>query len=198
MEVILKNGGKILLEDDREIFLTLISKGEVRDRFELPYPNAGYGGGGLKLSPSGKYLVLSYFSGESEEAFALFEVSEGLKFLYNSGYFYGEGAKYGFSADEKTLIQTFRTDNYYRENAKTDENGELYYNFGELNLFDIKDLKLERHSLRVYPAQDWIEEETDIGDFSFLKMDDEQITVALPWGEAAFQRPLKDILTVQG
>ncbi len=59
-----------------------------------------------------------------------------LKFIYNSGYLYGEEANYSFVNDEGILIQTFCTGTWYKENAEIDKNGDIYYEFGELNLFN--------------------------------------------------------------
>ena len=150
--VFLSDGKKVILEDDDEIILSLISNDTVENRFEISYASGGYGGGSLQLSPSKKYLIFSYFSGESEEAFALLKIeNEQINLLYDSGYFYGEEADYSFVNDEKSLIQTFRTGAWYKENAKTDKKGDIYYEFGELNLFDIETIELSRHTIHVYP-----------------------------------------------
>ena len=124
--VFLADGRKVILDDDDDLILSLVSSNKTEDTCTVPYPSGGYGGGSLQLSPSEKYLVFSYFSGESEEAFSLFEIENGrLKFLYDSRYLYGEEANYSFVNDEKILVQTFRTDAWYKENAKTDENGDM-------------------------------------------------------------------------
>lgn len=194
----LSDGRKIVLEDDDDIFLSLISNDKTEDIFEIPYPSAGYGGGSILLSPSEKYLVFSYFSGESEEAFSLLKIeNEQLKFLYDSGYLYGEEADYSFVNDEKILIQTFRIGAWYKEDAETDENGDIYYDFGELNLFNLETYELERHMIRVYPSDDWEEEETDVGTFAFSEMNDSQLNVIVPWGNVVFQKPLPNILVVR-
>ena len=150
--VFLSDGKKVILEDDDEIILSLISNDTVENRFEISYASGGYGGGSLQLSPSKKYLIFSYFSGESEEAFALLKIeNEQINLLYDSGYFYGEEADYSFVNDEKILIQTFRTGAWYKGNTKTDKKGDIYYEFGELNLFDIETIELSRHTIHVYP-----------------------------------------------
>jgi len=211
--MVLADGRTVTLEDDDDIILSFSLNGEVFDTYEIPYPDAGYGGGFLILSPSEKYLVVSYFSGESEEAFSLFEI-EGrrLKFLYDSGYLYGEEAHYGFGDNEEVLVQTFRTDAWYEENAKTDENGDRYYEFGELNVFHIGPRNLERHPVHVYPSEDWVEEETDDGPFllrsiqknapvmrraGFSELRVGEFHVLMPWGEETFHEPLPDVLVVR-
>jgi len=197
-EVFLSDGRKLVLEDDDDIILSFISNDKTEDTFQFPEPSGGYGGGSLKLSPSEKYLIFSYFSGESEEAFSLFELKDDrLTFLYDSGYLYGEEAEYSFADDEKLIVQTFRTDTWYEENAQADENGDRYYEFGELNLFYPESRSLERHAIRVYPAEDWEEEKTDVGPFLFSSLDAGVFHLVMPWGEETFYEPLPEILTVR-
>ena len=79
--VFLADGRKIILDDDDDLILSFVSSNKTEDTCTVFYPSGGYGGGSLQLSPSEKYLVFSYFSGESEEAFSLFEIENGrLKF----------------------------------------------------------------------------------------------------------------------
>lgn len=196
--VVLTNGRKVLLEDDDDIILSLVSNDNVENTFEIPYPSGGYGGGSLLVSPSEKYLVFSYFSGESEEAFSLFKIESGrLKFIYDSGYMYGEDAHYSFVNDERILVQTFRTYSWYEENAKPDENGDMYYEFGELNLFNLETYKPDRHIIHVYPSDDWEEEKTDVGTFSFSDINGNQFNIIMPWGKETFHEPLQNILVIK-
>ena len=196
--VFLADGRKIILDDDDDLILSFVSSNKTEDTCTVPYPSGGYGGGSLQLSPSEKYLVFSYFSGESEEAFSLFEIENGrLNLLYDSGYLYGEDAHYSFVNDEKILVQTFRTEFWYKENAKTDENNDIYYEFGELNLFNLETHELIRHTIHVYPSDDWEEEETDVGPFMFSEINDCQFSVIVPWGKVTFCEPLENILVVR-
>lgn len=196
--VFLTDGRKIALDDDDDIILSLVSNNKTEDKYKAPYPSGGYGGGSLQLSLSEKYLVFSCFSGESEEAFSLFEIEDKrLNLLYHSGYLHGEDARYSFVNDEKIMVQTFRTGFRYKENAKTDENKDLYYEFGELNLFNIETHELSRHTIHVYPSDDWKEEETDIGSFVFSEINGCQFSVIMPWGKVTFREPLENILVVR-
>lgn len=196
--VFLTDGRKVVLNDDDNLILSLISNNKTEDTYMLFYPSGGYGGGFLQLSPSEKYLIFSYFSGESEEAFSLFEIeNKRLKLLYDSGYLYGEEANYNFVNDEKVLVQTFRTGTWYKENAETDENGDTYYMFGELNLFNIETQKLHRHTIHVYPSENWEEEKTDVGPFMLSEYNGSQFSVTVPWGKAIFNEPLQNILTIR-
>ena len=196
--VFLADGRKIILDDDDDLILSFVSSNKTEDTCTVPYPSGGYGGGSLQLSPSEKYLVFSYFSGESEEAFSLFEIENGrLNLLYDSGYLYGEDAHYSFVNDEKILVQTFRTEFWYKENAKPDENNDMYYEFGELNLFNLETHELIRHTIHVYPSDDWKEEETDVGPFMFSEINGCQFSVIVPWGKVTFCEPLENILVVR-
>ena len=196
--VFLPDGINVILDDDDDIILSVLSDGKTENSFEIPYPSGGYGGGSLLLSPSGNYLVFSYFSGQSEEAFSLFTIENGhLKFLYDSGYLYGEEANYSFINDEKILVQTFRTGTWYEENAETDQHGDIYYEFGELNLFNLETHELNRHTIHVYPSDNWEEEKTDIGTFSFSEINGSEFNITMPWGKVTFHGPLEKILAVR-
>lgn len=196
--VFLSDGRKVVLDDDDDIIVSLVSNSKTEDTFVMPYPSGGYGGGSLQLSPSEKYLIFFYFSGESEEAFVLLKIKNGqLELLYDSGYLYGEDANYSFVTDEKVLVQTFRTASWYKENAKTDENGDMYYEFGELNLFNLETHILSRHSIYVYPSEDWEEEKTDVGPFKLSGINNGEFIVIMPWGKETFCEPLNNILVVR-
>ncbi|MCX4317321.1 MAG: hypothetical protein OSJ52_11895, partial [Lachnospiraceae bacterium] len=67
--VTLADGSKIILPDENDISLSLISKDGTKDIVQFPYHSGGYGGGSLLLSSSERYVIFSYFSGESEEGF---------------------------------------------------------------------------------------------------------------------------------
>ena len=74
---------EIFLDDD--IIISMKRDDEILHTFEVPFPSAGYGGGMLMLSPSERYLVFSYYSGQSEEAYILFEIQDScLEFIYGS------------------------------------------------------------------------------------------------------------------
>ena len=196
--LVLADGSKIILQDEDDISLSFVLNGKTKDTFQFPYPSGGYGGGSLLLSPSEKYVIFSYFSGQSEERFALFEIVDSqFKFLYDSDYLYGENANYDFADNEKILIQAFRTGSWYKENAKTDENGELYYAFGELNLLNLETFSLDRHPILVYPSDDWKEEKTDVGTFLFTDIADGMLRVEMPWGTETFRYPLQETLVIR-
>lgn len=197
--VTLADGSKIILQDDDDdISLSLVLNDRAKDTFQFPHLSGNYGGGSLQLSSSEKYVIFSYFSGESEEGFALLEIVDSqFKFLYDSDYLYGEDANYSFSDSEKILIQTIRTGSWYKENAKTAENGDMYYAFGEFNLLNLETFNLDKHTVLVYPSDDWIEEKTDVGAFLFFDMADGMLRIEMPWGIEIFQSPLQETLVIR-
>ncbi len=197
--VVLADGRKVVLEDDQDISLSLVINDDMQDTCQFPHLSGNYGGGSLLLSPSERYVVFSYFSGESEEGFALLEIEgKHLRLLYDSDYLYGEDANYSFINQEKGLVQTFRTGAWYEEEAQTDENGDSYYQFGELNLLDLETNQLDRHTIVVYPSEDWVEEETDVGKFLFSHMEDgKSLCAEMPWGKEIFPYPLEETLVIR-
>ena len=187
--VFLREDQSILLEDDDDILLTVVTDGAVTDTYAVDYPDGGYGGGELLLSPSGRYLIFSYFSGESEEAFLLLETTGGhLAPVYSSGYRCGEGTSYAFLAGETLLLETLRTGWWCDDTARTNENGRAFYRFGELRLLDIGRQAVETHAVLVYPPSDW-EEEADEGDFRILAVEGDLLRLELPWGEETVTLP---------
>lgn len=196
--VTLADGSKIILQDENDISLVFISNNSIKNAFQFPHLSENYGGGSLLLSPSEKYMIFSYFSGETEEGFALLEILDSqLKVLYDSDYLYGEDANYCFANNEKILVQTFRTGSWYKENAEIDENGDMYYTFGEINLLNLETFALDRHTIFIYPSDDWEEEKTDIGIFLFTDIADGRLEVEMPWGKEIFQYPLQKTLIIR-
>lgn len=196
--VTLADGSQIVLHDEEDISLSFVTNDSEKDSVQFPNILGNYGGGSLVLAPSEKYVIFSYFSGQSEEGFALLEIADHrLKLLYDSDYLYGEDANYGFADSEKILVQTFRTGSWYEDDAETDENGDMYYEFGELNLLDLETFQLDRHTVLVYPSDDWEEEKTDVGVFLFSDMADGVLKAEMPWGTESFRYPLQETLVIR-
>lgn len=157
---------EIFLDDD--IIISMKRNNEILYTFEVPFPSAGYGGGMLMLSPSERYLVFSYYSGQSEEAYILFEIQDScLEFIYGSDYLYGEGASYLFSEHETLLYQALPKSlgPWYREDAEENEKGELIFEFCQINVLDI-----QRKTV----------------------VDCHALSIAMPWGEEQLALPLDD------
>lgn len=191
----LSDGREILLQDDEDISLLLRSKHEVIYSHSFTCPSGGYGGGTLLLSPSERYLIFSFFSGESEEGFSLFQIEDSrLVPLFDSEYFYGEGAGYLFSDDEGVLFQSLLGGfgPWYVEDAYRDEEGAPYFEYGEINILDVESQSLSRHKFHVYPSEAW-EEEIDGPSYASEITDGNILHVSMPWGEELLTLPLADI-----
>ena len=198
--IVLSDKREILLNDENDITLSIISDGKVVYLFPVSYPLAGYGGGTLLLSLSEKYLLFSYYSGQSEEAFVLFKIDDyGLESVYESGYLCGEDARYFFSNNENLLIQTLPAyigEWCLEDNVQTDANGKLFFEYGEINILDIKKKTLNRHIFHVYPSGHWNDERAEEEPFYISDIVDDRILhVMLPWGEKEFALPMDDIIT---
>lgn len=199
--VVLTNKREITLNDQLDIFLSLIDDTQEPYIFPVPYPLGGYGGGGLFLSPSENYLLFSYYSGQSSETFMLFKIEgHSLELLYDSGDLRGENGDFCFSDDEKYLFQALRTGWWYageEDEAKTDKDGNKFYEFGIINILKIKERVLEKHIIYVYPSDDWEIEITDFGPFEFSKITDRLLNIAMPWGKETLNCPLKDVIIIK-
>lgn len=192
----LKDGREILLQDDKDIFLSVRSGHETLSSYPFTCPSGGYGGGTLLLSPSEQYLIFSFFSGQSEEGFSLFQIEDSrLVPLFESEYFYGEGASYLFSDDEGVLFQSLLGGfgPWYVEDAYQDEEGAPYFRYGEINILDVKSKSLSRHKFHVYPSESWEAEIDGPSDISKITGGD-TLHIAMPWGEETLTLPLEDTI----
>lgn len=197
--IVLNDKREILLNDEDDIVLSVVFHGETKDTFHVPYPSGGYGGGTLFLSMSEKYLIFSYYSGESEEAFILFEIKGyNLEPVYESGYLFGEDANYIFSDSEEFLFQTLRTGWWCEEEAEIDKNGNQFYKFGEINRLNIRKRTMNNHSIHIYPSSTWRVGVTDEGSFYISKMTASNVlSIIMPWGEETLALPLQEIIALK-
>ncbi|MCI9156044.1 MAG: hypothetical protein HFF44_03765 [Lawsonibacter sp.] len=194
----LNDGREILLQDDADISLSICSDHEALCAYPFTCPSGGYGGGTLLLSPSERYLIFSFFSGESEEGFSLFQIEDSrLVPLFDSEYFYGEGASYFFSDDEKILFQSLLGGfgPWYVEDAYQDEEDAPYFEYGEINILDVKSQSLSRHKFHVYPSEAW-EEEIDGPSYVSEITDGNILHVTMPWGEETLTLPLPETIVL--
>lgn len=190
--LILSDGREILLQDDSDILLSIFSNHELIYIHQFSCPSGGYGGGTLLLSPSEQYLLFSFFSGQNEEGFSLFRIEDScLVPLFDSEYLYGEGASYIFSDDEEILFQSLLGGfgPWCVEDAEKDETGLPYFQYGEINILDVKVKSLSRHKFRVYPSENW-DEEIDKPSYISKIIGNDTLCVVMPWGEEALQLPL--------
>lgn len=199
--VTLSDGQEIILDDDNDIFLSIKSGNEIIHTLEVSYPSGGYGGGKLLLSPSKRYLLFSYFSGESEEAYIIFRICNShLESVYRSEYICAEGASYIFSQSEEFLFYLLpeSAGPWYKEDAKIDQKGNLFFEFCEINILDIGSREISKYKIRVIPSKNWDEDFAEEEPPYLIGITDNfMLRMAMPWGEEKVAFPLDDIIVFQ-
>ncbi|MDE7326635.1 MAG: hypothetical protein K2N63_10210 [Lachnospiraceae bacterium] len=190
----------IILQNDNAILISILLEGNTIYSYPIAYPSGGYGGGTMLLSLSEQYLLFSYYSGQSEEAYILLRIRDSyLESVYESGYLCGEGASYVFSEDENYLFQALPASLgswYVDENAQMDENKTPYFQYGEINMLHIGNKEVKKHSLNVYPSWNWDEDMAEAEPFYISAVADQFLSLAMPWGEIKLEFPLQDIIVL--
>ena len=199
--VVLKDKREVHFDDDK-FTLTIVSDGKKLFNLSLNYPEYGYGGGSIYLSPSDSYLLFAHYSGQSEESFTLFRITDKLEIVYES-YLSGEAADYWFSEDEKLLIQGLPSfcgpmeyDDIEENWAEKDENGDIFYAFGQINVLDIEKKKFSEHKIRVYFSDLWRALSEEREPFLRPKMENaNSVKISMPWGDEKLNFPLEDTIS---
>ena len=200
--VMLNDKREIYLNDDYGIEILMVFGGRTLHKILPSYPEGGYGGGSLYLSPCDSYLIFSYYSGQSQEAFNLYRISDKLEMVYEMPYICGEAASYGFSTDEKILIQGLPiscTADWWHpwrdEEMDEDENGNLFFDFGQINILDIEKKQVSQHMIRIFPSNDWNPQEDDFDPLMLPEMtSDDTLKVSMPWGDEILKFPLMNTI----
>jgi hypothetical protein len=153
--------------------IDLIAEGS---RASLPYPAAGYGGHELVVSPSGKYLALFLYSGQSEVGWELFELPT-LRHIGGLPYVFGEGAAPVFSADEKGLamLSTLRD-----IEPDDDDPDATVIDWAELRLQPLPTGALSTCTIQLRFEEPPEEREPEYP--RIVHLGTAEVTMALPWG----------------
>ena len=195
---ILNNNYEILLNDEKDITLSIISNGKTIYSVLVEPPSGGYGGGFLLPSPSEQYLVFSFYSGESEEAYQLFKINDCiLESIFECDYLCGEGASYIFSDNEAVLIQALpeSVGPWFTDDAMTDENEHPFFVYGKINILDIQKKTMHKHTLTVYPSDSWDNDMAEAEPFFISKVPEgHALHLIMPWGEEVLSLPLNDTI----
>lgn len=204
VKIISLDDGKTIKLNENNLSIELCNKVEVLDSIELKYPSAGYGGGAIHLSPSKRKIVFTYYSGQSEEAFSVFELSDKLKVVYESEYYFGEAASYCLNLNESLLVQALpRTCTEWWipwEDGDLEEDGGCsgYFEFCDINILNFNTLELSRHVIRVKPAKNWRPPSEAKNPFLFLKFSSEnQFSIDFPWGSNTLSFPLPKLIAYE-
>ena len=175
-------------------------RGGREERIDFPYPDAGFGGGALALSPSERLLLFSYFSGQSEEAYRLISTEPQLRELGSCPYLFGEAASYAFSPDEQTMLMALPASctPWEKDHLQEDRSGNLFLDFGLLRLHRVVDDVATQHSLRVYFEEAWEPDSDDYDPDLQPEIDNEgSVTITLPWGRVKLAAPISDIVELR-
>lgn len=201
--ILLNNGSDLHLQDEGEISIVLMSNGEELSKVSIPNPSSGYGGGSILVSPSQKYLVFSYYSGQSEEAFRLYSISSGLKEVFELDYQFGEAASFGFNKDESQLIMAFPYscgewwELYEDEPHEVDENGNSYFEFGEILALKISEKIITQHIIRLTIPENWEPPRNEYNPCLYPSFNsNSEIVVSMPWGDIVLSRALENIVII--
>jgi hypothetical protein len=197
--VILADGSKVeIAVSYREGFVItrIDAMGVERARIHHPYPMSGFGGGGTLLSPTGRYLVVHYFSGQSEETFFLIDVRGGLDLVASPAFLRGQSASYAFSSDESRLVMALPESNtpwweaWEDDEITRDEHGNAFGPFAKLVACDCRSGHIELASVDVVFDSDErppISEDAPDLDPRFSSRD--TLRIAMPWGDTIVPAP---------
>jgi hypothetical protein len=162
------------------------------DRLELPYPEAGFGGGRFRLSPSGRLALLAMFSGQSEEGYVLLGLERGLQQLAQQRYVFGEAASYAFSANESLLAMGLPAScvEWWRP-------WDASFAFGQIRIHDLASGDVSVSQLRVCAPLDWSPLRLDYDpDLRPHFRASGRLAWSMPWCEMEMALPLPDTFVV--
>ncbi len=190
--------------NEKNLTIDLCSNDEILESLELDYPSAGYGGGSIHLSPSKSKVVFTYYSGQSEEAFSIFELNNQLKTIFESVYFFGEAASYCFNRDESLFVQVLpRTCTEWwlpweDGDLEEDEDCGGYFEFCDINILNMSTHKLSHHTIRVKPASTW-QPPTDAEDPLLYPefISESELSIRFPWGKTVLTLPFPKLITYE-
>lgn len=175
--------------------------GTVAAELHFPYPRLGLGGGRLVVSPGGRHAILSYFSGQSEEAFELIGLDGGLQALAHKAYTFGEDAEFGFSPEEDLLVMFIpqRADTWWPdddEELERDDDGRRRFYLGRLIVHTIASGQATPHELYGLTERAESPEDTDWQPSPIPDVAHDRLRLALPWGPVDLRLPLPSAVVV--
>lgn len=203
--VTLPDGGRLVLRASRStgaLSLTREHDGRAPEALTWPNPSAGFGGGALTLSQSGRLALFSYFSGQSEEAYTVVSLDGPLRTLCACEYQFGEAASYAFSPDERLLLMALpsRCAEWWLPfddgDLEEDEHG-AYLDFARLRVQEVPGPTATDHAIRAYPPEGWVPpRDHDDPDLRPAIDDAGAVRLSLPWGDVALAPPLPPVVRV--
>lgn len=162
---------KTIRLNEETFCVELVEDYDVIDSFQLEEPECGYGGNDVFESPAGNLFVMGFYSGESDNAFIIFSVTNNkLNVLINEDYSYGE-ATYMWSPDSRCFYRL--VDSYGRYDASNDG----VYPVGRVDVYDV--LTNEKKSVDLnFDFTDFDMEKIDFFEMRLIQ-DNEKVCVSL-------------------
>jgi hypothetical protein len=179
---------RLLQDSDGSIVLEHVLTEDVVRALIFEPRSAGLGGGRLILSPSEKVVVVSIYSGQSEEGFELVAVEPRLRHLLTRDYVFGEEASFAFtpSEDRLAMMYPFSCSEWWLGFDEGESvpmpGGAMRFPFGEFRLFDLHTGAETVHSLHVLLPAGWTPPE-ELWDSNLrVSLSGEHMTFMAPWG----------------
>jgi hypothetical protein len=159
----------------------------------------------LVLSKSGRYLVASTSSGQSEESYDILELTTPPQHRGGLSRLFGEGASFAFSEDESLLAMVYPLScTGFSESdieAAGPSEGPLLASFGGIVIHDIASGDQLRATIVARVAPGFVPDddmEFDADAFE-TKVSRDQLRFRTPWGaQAVVPFPVADTIVIQG
>lgn len=172
-------------------------------QIELPYPSAGVGGARVVASPSERLALISLYSGQSEEAYELLDIVDGLRRIAGQDYQFGQAASYCFSTDESVVVMAlpYASSDWWApwedEQVETLAPGRLAFDFGQLRFQQIATGEIFVATIRISVPERWSPDRRSYdADMRPRFLPDGSLAVSLPWREWVIPVPAPATLVV--
>ena len=167
----------------------------------LPYPAAGLGGGRFVASPSGRWLLFSYHSGQTEEGFVVLE-AEDLRVHVAQPYLPGVTATFGFDEAERALVMAAPLDAsewwwpWTEGETAPEPPGRRAAPVARLVHVDLSDGSRHEVTVVAHAAENWIPRGSDFDPTLRPRLSARSLALSFPWGEEHVPLPLADVVRI--
>ena len=182
------NAGADALEIRRAV------EGATPEALALPWPRRGFAGGDFCVSPSERYVVLSMYSGQSEEGYELLALDP-LRHISGLPYVYGFLSSFAFSPDESRLVMALLQDCSdwwiaWEDEAELEEDGRMCFPVGGVHLHDIASGHIDACRLLVRVPASWRPPSSHEALTLAPRFSESAIVLDAPWGRTRIPTPL--------
>jgi len=196
-------GLKLVSKTEFVVLIQLIRPNGNTETCEIPNSKYGIAGGSFVISPSERFAIFHYYSGQSEEAYALFRLADGFTHLASQDYLHGEVASFCFSADESIMIMALpRTYTDWWEtleegDPEPDGEGRNLHEFGLVHFLEIATGQKMDHQIKISVPEELIPPQIEYDhDWKPKFLQNGGIGLSMPWGEVELPRELPGIVTI--